>query len=76
MDIGFAEALLLLGLLLVFAAALSGWLHGTVLSISVLSVVAGVLLALTGVVEADPGAEIVVLVDVTPLMRPMLVRSS
>jgi hypothetical protein len=40
MDIGFAEALLLLGLLLVIAAALSGWLHGTVLSISVLSVVA------------------------------------
>ena len=62
MDIGFAEALLLLGLLLVFAAALSGWLHGTVLSISVLSVVAGVTLAWTGVVEADPGAEIVVLV--------------
>jgi NhaP-type Na+/H+ or K+/H+ antiporter len=61
MDIGFAEALLLLGLLLVFAAALSGWLHGTVLSISVLSVVAGVTLALTGAVEADPGAEIVVL---------------
>ncbi|HYY75243.1 MAG TPA: cation:proton antiporter [Gaiellaceae bacterium] len=61
MDIGFAEALLLLGLLLVIAAALSGWLHGTVLSISVLSVVAGVTLALTGVVEADPGAELVLL---------------
>jgi len=61
MDIGFAEALLLLGLLLFIAAALSGWLHGTVLSISVLSVVAGVTLALTGVVEADPGAELIVL---------------
>jgi NhaP-type Na+/H+ or K+/H+ antiporter len=61
MDIGFAEALLLLGLLLVIAAALSGWLHGTVLSISVLSVFAGVTLALTGVVEADPGAELIVL---------------
>src|ERR671915_154768 len=61
MDIGFAEALLLLGLLLVIAAALSGWLHGTVLSISVLSVVAGVALALTGIVEADPGAELIVL---------------
>ena len=61
MDIGFAEALLLLGLLLVIAAALSGWLHGTVLSISVLSVVAGVTLALTGVVEADPGAGLVLL---------------
>jgi NhaP-type Na+/H+ or K+/H+ antiporter len=61
MDIGFPEALLLLGLLLATGAALSGWLHGTVLSISVLSVVAGVTLALTGVVEADPGAELVIL---------------
>jgi NhaP-type Na+/H+ or K+/H+ antiporter len=61
-DIGFAEALLLLGLLLSVAAALSGWLHGTVLSISVLSVVAGLALAGVGIVSADPGAEIVVLV--------------
>ncbi len=61
MDIGFAEALLLLGLLLVIAAGLSGWLHGTVLSISVLSVAAGVALALTGVIHADPGAELVLL---------------
>ncbi len=60
MDLGFPEALLVLGLLLTLAAALSGWLHGTVLSISVLSVVAGVGLALLGVVEADPHAEIVV----------------
>ncbi|HEU4449056.1 MAG TPA: cation:proton antiporter [Gaiellaceae bacterium] len=62
MDIGFAEALLILGLLLASAAALSGWLHGTVLSISVLSVVAGVGLALLDVVSANPGAELVVLV--------------
>jgi NhaP-type Na+/H+ or K+/H+ antiporter len=61
MDIGFAEALLILGLLLSAAAALSGWLHGTVLSISVLSVATGVLLALLEVVEADPGARVVVL---------------
>jgi sodium/hydrogen antiporter len=61
MDIGFAEGLLILGLLLAVAAALSGWLHGTVLSISVLSVAAGVGLALVGVVEADPSAEIVIL---------------
>lgn len=61
MDIGFAEALLLLGLLLTVAAALSGWLHGTVLSISVLSVAAGALLALTGLVAADPQAEVIVL---------------
>jgi NhaP-type Na+/H+ or K+/H+ antiporter len=60
-DIGFAEALLILGLLLSAAAALSGWLHGTVLSISVLSVAAGVVLALLGVVEADPGTQVVVL---------------
>jgi NhaP-type Na+/H+ or K+/H+ antiporter len=61
MDLGFAEALLILGLLLAVAAALSGWLHGTVLSISVLSVAAGVGLALVDVVEADPNAEIVIL---------------
>ena len=61
MDIGFAEALLLLGLLLAGAAALSGWLRGTVLSISVLSVVAGIGLSGAGVVSADPGATIVLL---------------
>lgn len=61
MDIGFAEALLILGLLLSAAAALSGWLHGTVLSISVLSVAAGVGLALVDVVNANPGAQIVIL---------------
>jgi len=61
MDIGFAEGLLILGLLLAVAAALSGWLHGTVLSISVLSVAVGIGLALAGVVEADPSAEIVLL---------------
>ena len=57
MDIGFGEALLLLGLLLAVASALSGWLHGTVLSISVLSVVAGLLLAYAGVVGASPDSE-------------------
>ncbi|MGH3011807.1 MAG: cation:proton antiporter [Gaiellaceae bacterium] len=61
MDLGFAEALLILGLLLAVAAAFSGWLHGTVLSISVLSVGAGLVLALLGVVEATPSAAIVVL---------------
>jgi sodium/hydrogen antiporter len=60
MDIGFAEGLLILGLLLAVAAALSGWLHGTVLSISVLSVAAGIGLALVGLVEADPSDEIIV----------------
>jgi NhaP-type Na+/H+ or K+/H+ antiporter len=62
MSIGFAEALLLIGLLLGTAAALSGWLHGTVLSTSVLSLLAGIVLAWTGVLSARPGAELVVLV--------------
>jgi NhaP-type Na+/H+ or K+/H+ antiporter len=60
-DIGFAEGLLILGILLAVAAGLSGWLHGTVLSISVLSVAAGVGLALLGVVEADPASTTVLL---------------
>jgi NhaP-type Na+/H+ or K+/H+ antiporter len=58
-DLGFAEALLILGLLLAVAAALSGWLHGTVLSISVLSVGVGIALALLDVVEISPGSTIV-----------------
>ncbi|HSC93231.1 MAG TPA: cation:proton antiporter [Gaiellaceae bacterium] len=60
MDVSFPEALLLLGLLLTAAAGLSGWLRGTVLSISVLSVFAGVALAAADVVEAKPGADVVV----------------
>jgi NhaP-type Na+/H+ or K+/H+ antiporter len=60
-DVGFPEALLILGLLLTVTAGLSGWLHGTVLSISVLSVAAGVALASAGVVTARPGAEVVVI---------------
>jgi NhaP-type Na+/H+ or K+/H+ antiporter len=59
MDLGFAEALLVLGLLLAVAAALSGWLHGTVLSISVLSVGAGIVLAALDVVEASPSSTVV-----------------
>jgi len=57
-DLSFAEALLILGLLLAVAAALSGWLHGTVLSISVLSLGAGVVLALLDVVEVSPGSTV------------------
>lgn len=60
MDIGFPEALLLIGLLLLAGAGLSGWLHGTVLSISVLSVAAGIALAVADVVTANPGDELVV----------------
>ena len=58
MDLGFAEALLVLGLLLAIAAALSGWFHGTVLSISVLSVGAGIALALLDVVEVSAGSKV------------------
>jgi NhaP-type Na+/H+ or K+/H+ antiporter len=58
MDIGFGEALLIIGLLLAVAGALSGVMHGTVLSISFLSVGLGIALALTDVVSVnvdDPG---------------------
>jgi NhaP-type Na+/H+ or K+/H+ antiporter len=58
MDISFAEALLVLGLLLIVAASLSGWFHGTVLSISVFSVGAGVALALVDVVAVSPESEV------------------
>jgi NhaP-type Na+/H+ or K+/H+ antiporter len=59
-EIGFAEALLVLGVLLAVAAALSGWLQGTVLSITVLSVLAGLVLSWTDVLTVAPGALIVV----------------
>ena len=49
MGIGFDTAVLLVGAVLVVAAGLSGWLHGTVLSISVLAVATGVVLSLTDV---------------------------
>jgi NhaP-type Na+/H+ or K+/H+ antiporter len=53
MDVGFGEALLLSGALLALAAALSGLMHGTVLSISVLSVAAGLILAEAGAIHVD-----------------------
>ncbi len=53
MEIGFGEALLLFGALLAVAAALSGVMRGTVLSISVLSVALGIGLAATDVVSVD-----------------------
>jgi NhaP-type Na+/H+ or K+/H+ antiporter len=58
MDISFGEALLIVGLLLAVAAALSGVMRGTVLSISVLAVAAGIGFALADVVSVntdDPG---------------------
>lgn len=59
MDVGFPEAVLILGLILALATFASGWFHGTVLSISVFSVLAGIVLAASGLLEADPGAAIV-----------------
>ena len=53
MDIGFGEAVLLFGGLLAVVAALSGLIHGTVLSASVLSVALGIALAATDVVHVD-----------------------
>jgi sodium/hydrogen antiporter len=53
MDVGFGTALLLAGGLLAIAAALSGLMRGTVLSISVLSVTAGLILAETGAIHID-----------------------
>jgi sodium/hydrogen antiporter len=59
MNIDFPESLLLLGSLLACAAALSGWLRASVLSISVLAVVAGIVLAVFDVVSVDPTSDLV-----------------
>jgi NhaP-type Na+/H+ or K+/H+ antiporter len=53
MDVGFGDALLISGALLAIAAALSAVMRGTVLSISVLSVAAGLILAETGAIHVD-----------------------
>src|SRR5919197_497942 len=53
MDIGFGDALLIVGLLLAVSSALSGGMYGTVLSISVLSVSLGITLALADIVSVD-----------------------
>ena len=53
MDVGFGVALLISGALLALAAALSGLMRGTVLSISVLSVASGLILAEAGAIHVD-----------------------
>jgi sodium/hydrogen antiporter len=53
MDVGFGEALLYSGALLAVAAALSGLMRGTVLSIAVLSLAAGLILAESGAIHVD-----------------------
>ena len=60
MDIGFGEALLLFGGLLAVAAALSGVMKGTVLSISVLGVGLGIALAAFDVVSVDAGDDSII----------------
>jgi sodium/hydrogen antiporter len=60
MQIGFGDALVIVGLLLTVAAALSGVMRGTVLSISVLAVSLGIGLALADVVSVNAGDESVV----------------
>jgi NhaP-type Na+/H+ or K+/H+ antiporter len=60
MELGFAEVLLYGGALLASAAALSGVFRGTVLSISVLGVGAGLVLAATDVVQVSADDEAIV----------------
>jgi NhaP-type Na+/H+ or K+/H+ antiporter len=60
MNVSFAQALLIIGLILVVTSALSGWLRGNVLSISVLSVLAGIGLSATDVISVAPGSLVVV----------------
>src|SRR5215213_7255341 len=62
MEMGFAEALLVVGALVAVTAGLAGWLRGTVLSISVLSVAAGVALSAADVLTVHPEAAIVLFV--------------
>jgi NhaP-type Na+/H+ or K+/H+ antiporter len=61
MDLSFGEALLFSGAMLAVAAALSGLFRGTVLSISVLGVGAGLVLAAADVVSVDADSETIVL---------------
>jgi sodium/hydrogen antiporter len=53
MEVGFGEALLIVGALLTVSAALSGVMRGTVLSSSVLALTLGIVLASADVVSVD-----------------------
>jgi sodium/hydrogen antiporter len=69
MEIGFGDAILIVGLLLAVAAALSGVMRGTVLSISFLAVTLGIVLALADVVSVDASdASIVNVITVALLL--------
>jgi NhaP-type Na+/H+ or K+/H+ antiporter len=68
-DIAFSTGLLVVGAVLVIAAGLSGLFHGTILSISVLSVLAGVVLASSDVISVEPGdATLVHLIELALLL--------
>jgi sodium/hydrogen antiporter len=60
--IGFPASLLIFGLVLLVVAALSGWLHGAVLSAASVSVAIGVVLAWTGVIQVRPDSQVLVAV--------------
>src|SRR4051812_42940258 len=60
MDVGFGTAMLFAGGLLAVAAALSGLMRGTVLSIAVLSVTAGLILAEVDAIHVYAGDTAVV----------------
>jgi NhaP-type Na+/H+ or K+/H+ antiporter len=62
MEIGFAEALTAVGLLLVGVATASGLVQRSVLSIAVLSLVAGAALDLAGVLSVEPSAKAIIIV--------------
>jgi NhaP-type Na+/H+ or K+/H+ antiporter len=64
MGIGFPEIVLTVGLLLIVVAGLSGLAHGTVLSVSILAVAAGMALNLAGLIEIGPSdPEVVALIE-------------
>ena len=62
MQIGFEEALTALGLMLIAGAVISGLVHRTVLSLTVLATAVGALLNVIGVLELEPGAHVIIIV--------------
>ncbi len=69
LDIGFPEASVALGLLLIISASVSGLVNRTVLSNTVFAVLAGALLTGVGLLDVSPGAHsIVVIVEIVLLM--------
>lgn len=69
MSVGFAEALAIVGGLLLVSSALSGLTRRTILSTAVLAVAAGIGLSLAGVVSLSPGDHaLVLLVEVVLLL--------